>query len=234
MLPVFNPQSGKFLFHEKRHLVHTQGHWHKGIQANVIREEGNSFEILMQVRSDTVDIGKKKFDQSLATQMTIEDILSEENALHRGLQEELGISSYKKRVKMQGNIRIIKTYEDDWSKFNCEMLSLYILEVAPDALIKAHSPKIQSLEWVAWKDFLKRIDTNPTLFTKTAQFYFRTKEIRKEIELLSMQLIQEKLTGKISRLKNKSYLHIHYRNTKPKTYSFTKNSKSRKMLALDD
>lgn len=217
MLPVFNPQSGEFIFYEKRNLVHTRGHWHKGIQANIIKKKGNSFEILMQVRSAIVDVAKKKFDQSLATQMTYADALSEENALHRGLLEELGVNSYERKVKMQADIRIIKTYEDDWSTINCELISLFILEVSPDTFIKAYSPKIQSLEWVSWKNFLKRIETNPTVFTKTAQFYFRTKEIREEIESLSMQLIRGRLTKEKSQLTNKSYLHIHHRNSEPKT-----------------
>lgn len=228
IFPVFNPKSGEFLFHEKRHLIHTQGHWHRAIQANIIKKKGNSFEILMQVRSSMVDISKKKFDQSLATQMTVADMFSEENTLHRGLLEELGISSYKRKVKMQKDIRIIKTYENDLSKINHELLSLFILEVPPDTLIKAHSPKIQSLEWVSWKDFLKRIETNPTIFTKTAQFYFRTKEIRTEIESLSMQLIQGKLIREKPRLVNSFYLHINHRNTESKTYFLSKNLRNKK------
>lgn len=227
--PVFNPKSGEFLFHEKRHIIHTQGHWHKAIQANIIRQKGDNFEILMQIRSSVVDIGKEKFDQSLATQMTITDMFSEENTLHRGLLEELGIKSYKRKIKMQKNLQIIKTYDYDLSKINRELLSLFILEVSPNTHIKAHSPKIKALKWVSWKDFLKRIETNPTIFTKTAQFYFRTRAIREEIELLSMQLIQGKLKIEKPRLTNNFYLHIHNRNTKPKTYFLPKNLKEKQL-----
>jgi len=37
IFPIFHSISKKFLFHKERGLVHKHGDWHKGVQANIIR-----------------------------------------------------------------------------------------------------------------------------------------------------------------------------------------------------
>src|SRR5579859_4617026 len=98
LFPVFDEITAQYLGRMKdRSKVHTEGDWHKGIQANIIRAHGVSFDILMQTRSANVDIAKHRYDQSLATQMIDRDDLQEEKTFFRGLREELAIEKFRFR-----------------------------------------------------------------------------------------------------------------------------------------
>jgi len=219
LLPIFNPITGQFLFNQKRHLAHSNGHWHKGVQANIIRKSNKGFDILVQTRSNAVDIGKDKYDQSLATQMLNIDNFSEINTLRRGLLEELSIKEYEKIEKLNTTIFINKTYSEDEQKSNQEILSLYIVLVNTHT-IRPGSTKVNSLRWINWDDFLAFFNKNKKSFTKTSQFYFSTDEILKKIEYLSIKLINldENLPKDNKDLSKYVYLHINHKSKKPITY----------------
>jgi len=89
---VVDPISGKIIGKKTRSKVHRDGSWHRAVNAFVVRKNSKSeFEILVQERSKLVDLAQLKFDQSLATQVLIEDKDDTKKALIRGLREELGI-----------------------------------------------------------------------------------------------------------------------------------------------
>ncbi len=187
--PVFDPLTEDFIRYEERVRVHTTGDWHRGVQAHVVRPNNiGTFDILVQMRSEVVDIGKQKYDQSLATQMLREDGLSELAALYRGLSSELGIK-YFTYERFQAQMRIIKTYEEEIEARNRELISLYFVHVENGAQIGVLSSKTQQLLWVDWDSLLTFFETDPTQFTKTAQFYLGNPELRRNVAAATYQFL---------------------------------------------
>lgn len=187
LFPIFHPMTEEFIGYEERDLVHTKGSWHKGVQANIIRpNEKGSFDILLQLRSEVVDIGKNKYDQSLATQMIKEDNLSEEAALKRGLEQELGILKYRS-ISMPAKIRIIKQYKEQPEVDNREFVSLYIVVASQKP--QKRTKKIKELFWIEWQQFKTFFNQNCNNFTKTGQLYFSTPTIIEEMEKMSYAII---------------------------------------------
>jgi len=201
IFPIFDPITEDLLGYKERELVHRDGDWHRGIQANVYRNTEDGCEILVQRRSSIVDIGKGKLDQSLATQMIDKDALDEDRTLFRGLKYELGITRFHS-IKMKTTMRIVKTYDEQPGILNKELLSLYLVEIDAKKPVHAVSPKVQSLEWWSWKKFKAYFAKHPDHFTKTAQFYFGTPKILAMIEELMFTLFI---------LDNKQ-LEVHYDN----------------------
>lgn len=194
LFPTFDGLTREFLCYKERPLVHTEGDWHRGVQANVIRRNQNgNFDFLVQQRSGIVDLSKYKFDQSLATQMTVEDDLNEESTLHRGLRDELGICSYLAKKRINPDFQIVKTYEEDPNKLNREFISLYIVLVGIEQQISLGCEKIFSVRWMGWNEFLTFFEENPSAFTQTAQFYFSNPLILSLIEGASFSLIQDQM-----------------------------------------
>lgn len=189
LFPVFDPITEKFLYYKPRDLVHVQGDWHRGIQANIVRHDGrNSFEILVQKRSGSVDIGRYKLDQSLATQMLQADRLSPKRALRRGMQQELGVTEFKAK-QLDRQLRIIKTYKEHEGMLNRELLALFVVKLEDGEIPKICSPKTLELGWINWEDFIIFFRLNHDQFTKTAQFYFSSDELIVEMERLSRELL---------------------------------------------
>lgn len=210
LFPTFDPISKSFRYYKARHLVHTDGDWHIGIQANIIKKNNHgSFDILLQQRSSIVDIAKYKYDQSLATQMIKDDNLSITSALKRGLSEELGIERYR-CMKLDTNIYIIKTYDEDRDILNREIIHLFIVTVDPDEDIKTTNPKVLKLGWMSWDIFKDFYNYQKEIFTKTAQFYFSTSEILSTIEKISYTIINS--VDDIDRnrtLMDRTFFHIN-------------------------
>lgn len=195
VLPVFEPINGSFSHYQDRSKVHAAGDWHKGIQAHVVRpNNARTFDVLIQVRSNEVDIGKGRYDQSLATQMLKEDNLSEFAALRRGLSTELGIHDFTQE-KLEVELRIIKTYQQEVEVLNREMLSLFLVHVSEGAQIASLSSKIEQLLWVDWDSLIGFFETNPSQFTKTAQFYLGNPLLRKNIESATYRFLEVPKTG---------------------------------------
>jgi len=181
LFPIFDETTEQYLGMKERNKVHTEGDWHKGIQANIIRAHGASFDILMQTRSANVDIAKHRYDQSLATQMIDRDDLQEEKTLFRGLREELAIEKFRFR-QIISRAKVQKTYEYDLEKRNNEIISLYLVEVNAGESITINSEKTAKIEWLPWDSFLAFYEANHNNFCKTVQFYLGDAQLRQEIE----------------------------------------------------
>ena len=106
---IYNDEGNKVGVKD-RYSIHRNGDWHRGVQLNLVCENF----LLMQKRSDTVDIAKGLFDQTLATQLIVEDEEDEIKALSRGLREEIGIDIATLNIeRIAGPKKIIKRYEYD-------------------------------------------------------------------------------------------------------------------------
>lgn len=223
LFPIFNPITNQFIDYKDRYHVHRDGDWHVGIQANIIIKKLNTFDILIQERSSEVDIGLNKFDQSLATQMSLLDNLSPELTLKRGLMLELGITKYEYR-KIPNRLFIIKKYNSQREMFNREILHMFIVKIEDISQINISTTKIKSLYRMEWKYFLDFFNENKNKFTKTSQFYFSNKKILKNIKK-----IQEDLANSsVPRVLDDSYgiIHINKSNREKKSYLFNKDKLS--------
>lgn len=184
IFPVFDPVTEEFLCHKPRELVHTEGDWHRGVQANIIRpNDKGTFDVLLQERSGVVDIGRHKYDQSLATQMLAADVLDRDSALDRGLLCELGVTDYSAH-RLPLSLRIVKTYPEHPGTLNRELIDLYIVRV-PKEQITAITPKVKRLKWMEWSELLAFFSAHPHRFTKTGQFYFSDETLLPLIETSS-------------------------------------------------
>lgn len=180
LIDVIDPLSEKKLFTTEREVVHRDGGWHMAIQANIIRERNSVLEILVQKRSDKVDIAKNCVDQSMAVQMIHGENLIEE-ALVRGLGEELGLSDgdYEYvQFNKEGKFRIKKRYAYDSNLKNNEVLKLFIVVLKKDAVV--NSPKVSSIYWLPWNEFVDL--TKKANSTKTVRMYTWESKIKDPLE----------------------------------------------------
>lgn len=187
LFPIFDVGLRQHIGYRRRAEVHAQGLWHQGVQAYVVREtESGKLQVLVQQRSDAdaVDISKSKYDQSLATQMIKQDGLNIETTLKRGMKTELNVDEKDMQfiqVGQAGWLRVLKKYEEQPDVDNRELISLFLVKVRPEAL-RAASPKVNSLQWMDWDDYVRRVHEQPERFTKTARFYVVDPVIRQETE----------------------------------------------------
>lgn len=159
----FYSEDGVRLGIKSREQVHHDGSWHRGVQLNLV----NRGRLLLQRRSDNVDIAKGLFDQSLATQLIVEDNENDILALKRGLLTELGINIEELDIKhVAGPRQVVKTYDYDPTLYNREFVTLYQAEL-PMAQIFPKGLKVAELSWVAIPEIKKIATSNPDQFTKT-------------------------------------------------------------------
>lgn len=235
IFPVFEPINGNFLHYQDRIKVHTIGDWHKGIQAHVVRpNNAGTFDVLIQVRSTEVDISKGRYDQSLATQMLKEDNLSEFATLCRGLSTELGIHDFTQE-KLEVELRIIKTYQQEVEVLNREMLSLFLVHVSEDAQIASLSSKIEQLLWVDWDSLIEFFENNPSQFTKTAQFYLGNPLLRKNIESATYRFLEVPMTeSPTTNLADSILLHVDLAEQPAQTFVHSKHDTCSLQRALEE
>lgn len=149
---------------KERKFVHLHGDWHKGIQLNIICND----EILLQRRSEEVDIGKNLIDQSLATQLIVDDEEDEIKALIRGLREELGITPDLEKIRrVVSNKKITKRYEYDSSLYNREFVALFEWHLNEKKDFYPNSNKVRDVFWMKIEEVKKAAEENPWGFTKT-------------------------------------------------------------------
>lgn len=148
---------------KERDVVHHDGSWHKGVQLNIFCAD----KLLIQQRSLGVDIAKGLYDQSLATQLSVEDDEDETLAISRGLQEELGLIWITGIKHVAGPRKIVKTYDYDTSLFNREFVSLYQVRLPKEIEVFPNSNKVLSVRWVPLSCIRLLASEHPNHFTKT-------------------------------------------------------------------
>ncbi len=188
--PVFDPITLDVKDTVERKKVHSIGHWHRGVQAHLVKKTKKGFSIFIQRRSKHVDINKYKLDQSLATQMIQEDEVNLYRTLQRGLKEELNITEYNAKM-LPFNFRIIKRYANDPSVVNKEILSLFLVESLQEPNY-SHCKKISEGYWLPWDDFLRLFFKNTQEFTKTSSMYFQHPDILEYIEKATIDFLSNK------------------------------------------
>ena len=195
--PIFDPITLVHTANFPRDVVHHRGYWHKGIQANLIRKNSQgTFDIFVQIRSDMVDIGKCKFDQSLATQMIGKDNLDEETCLRRGLEEELSITQCT-YVHLPLHLRVMKQYAEYPDVINREIISLYLVQ-SNQSPNYARCKRIKKGYWQEWKSFVNAVQKTKNKFTKTVQMYILFEEIRNYIEENSYSFLSDNKLNKMN------------------------------------
>ena len=152
-----------------RHSVHRDGNWHRAVQLNLY----HNGLLLMQKRSQQVDIAKTLFDQSLATQLLVSDNENDMSALKRGSREELGIDIITLDIKyVAGPKKMDKHYEYDPNLHNREFVSLYQANL-PSQKVVASNPKVDSLFWIPVEKVKRMTIRNPENFTKTFTMWLK-------------------------------------------------------------
>jgi len=210
IFPIIDPETSKIIGHKSRYQVHTDGDWHMGIQVNIIRVKKNGEpEILIQERSDLVDISSGKLDQSLATQMLIEDNGDKKKSLSRGLKEELGMTldrDVKELVEIgsAGSFRISKTYSENPDVYNREVNSLFLI-FTDRKIVSPQSPRVKKTYWMPLEDFKDLVSLNPDRFTKTARFYFINEDLYQFTRQIINQFIHKQKINKKLKFKSEFF-----------------------------
>lgn len=148
---------------KERGVVHHDGSWHRGVQLNIFCAD----KLLIQQRSFKVDIAKGLYDQSLATQLSVEDGEDETLAISRGLQEELGLVVVLSITHIAGPVKIIKTYDYDKSLLNREFVSLYQIRVPQQLDVTPNLEKVLSVQWLPLNLVKLLASEHPERFSKT-------------------------------------------------------------------
>lgn len=174
-----------------RSVVHRDGSFHIGLQAYIIAVINDVPMLLVNRRSNAVDISPLKYDQ-VAIQMLMEDNLDFDVALSRGLREEVGITQYEAIAVNDTRIKIVKKYSERPDLYNREYVKLFFVTVSSTALsqVSIKTPKLLELLWIPFHEYVSRIYANPTSFTKTAQFYVFNPPLLKLAEQFVAQLTQ--------------------------------------------
>ena len=185
LIPVVDAAIGHLIGYKDRRTVHSEGDFHIGIQAYVVRinEQGQT-EVLVQKRSGIVDISKGQFDQSLATQILAKDGGALRGALIRGLREELEVREDEIEIApcgLQAELKVYKKYSDDPDLYNREFICLNFVRVKRKD-IQSKNPKVDHLLWMTWSDYISHMRAHPENFTKTAWFYVMNPDILRQTE----------------------------------------------------
>jgi len=175
IFPTVNVNTWKPQGEIQRSTVHKDGVWHFGIQAIILQKDSqNNIFTLTQTRSETVDLSQTKVDQSLATQMIVEDQCDPVKTLRRGLANELSVDLDKCRyveiLKDKKKV-ITKTYSSNLHAHNREIVYLFLVELGSDAKIIPNMFKIKKTEWVSWSSFVLSSKLHPSNYTKTLRLY---------------------------------------------------------------
>lgn len=206
IFPILDPQTWKVIGFKERSLVHRDGDWHLGLQAYIFRQRPNKpLEVLIQKRSQSVDISGGMFDQSIAIQMTQEDKFDPIACLRRGLKHELGLDLNNLKYKSILDdicLTIVKTYDQSPSLLNRERTKLYLIHCNGNE-IHPNSECVDDILWIPWSKMFAWKRSNPGLFTKTARFYTVDPIVSKEIELSVQDFVKNSNSPKKDDLPDK-------------------------------
>lgn len=165
--------------------VHEDGDWHMAVTAFIFRVNlAGKIEVLIQERSEYVDIAQKHFDQSLATQLLLEDENDTEMALFRGLKEELDLHNDDiHQIQLwntPGSVYISKQYKYNPELWNREIVSNYLIQIKYDAKMSGNF-KVLGLEWLPWEEVCNLVRVRPNKFTKSVRLYCVCSDIANDI-----------------------------------------------------
>lgn len=182
---VIDPVNLKGKSRKNRLLVHTNGDWHMAATAFVVRDSSDvGLEVLVQTRSNFVDIACGASDQSVATQLLVQDGEDTEVAIRRGLSEELGIEHDElKQLVMwneMGSAYVVKKYADDPTLWNREIVVNYVATLAEGTDMQTNF-KVAGYEWLPWEVFVNLVRSHPSTFTKTARMYCANNRLVSEL-----------------------------------------------------
>jgi len=187
LIDIIDPTNGKIIGVADRKKIHKSGDWHVAVHGNIIRNHQGSMQILVQKRSDKVDIAKNYFDQSVAIQ-AISGERNLDNILLRGLKEELGLKKEDVefvRFNKNGKLLIEKKYEYDKSLKNNEKAHLYLIKTFKNP--KPVSERVRTVEWMDWLDFIQL--SHRKNCTKSVRMYTHENRLRKSLEKAMFQFL---------------------------------------------
>lgn len=203
------PKTKLSQFRGNRNDVHKKGWWHYGVLTNLIRIDSNgNLQILIQKRSNTVDIAKVKYDQSLATQILFSD-KNKRESFYRGIKEELNINSTDiefVEFLPKSNFYIIKEYIDENNIINKEKIFLFVAKLKKKINIKSNCNRVISTKWIDWEQFVNDILKHPSNYTKTVRFFIKNVILRNRLEKFMINFINNNIDKKV----NSSKLNILY------------------------
>lgn len=208
---IYDPVSLDKIDQKLRVNVHSEGDWHLAVTAFIFRlGKDNEVEVLVQERSQYVDIAQKHFDQSLATQLIVEDQGDTEVALRRGLIEELNIND-KHIMKIfkwndPGDIYISKQYIDNPELWNREIVVNYCVMISPHVVIE-NNFKVKGIEWLPWPEFCDLVRMQPNNFTKSVRMYAVADSAASELNKVMYAMAHEETPKKFS--KKMFYLSLY-------------------------
>lgn len=208
---VYDPKTYLEIGQKYRVNVHSEGDWHLAVTGFVFRKNTQGeLEVLVQERSQYVDIAQKHFDQSIATQLILEDGGDTDTALKRGLLEELNIErkdiiSYFKCNEI-GDIYISKQYAENPELWNREIVVNYCVLVKDDIKIE-NNFKVNAIEWIPWSEFCDLVRMQPNNFTKSVRIYAVADSISTELYKIMNLIINGEEPIKLKRRIN--YLSLY-------------------------
>lgn len=161
--------------YKDRARTHINGDFHIGIQSYIFTiDDFGHPKVLVTHRSNRVDISRSKYDQ-IAIQMLEEDEQDFDKALTRGLHAELGINRCEyEAISLDGvELKIVKKYKEEANLYNREYIKLFFVYLTNSIAkkITIRTPKLKSLSWLSFEEYVSTVQEDPLLFTKTAQFY---------------------------------------------------------------
>ena len=203
------PKSELSQFKGDRNKVHNKGWWHYGVITNLIRvNSSGNLQILVQKRSNIVDIAKVKYDQSLATQMLFSD-QNKKRAFHRGIKEELNLNPTDIEFiefLPQSNFYIIKEYINENNITNREKISLFVVKLKKEIVVETNCKRVTCIKWIDWNKFVDDISNRPSNYTKTVRFFIKNVILRNRLEKFMINF----LNGNSYKKLNSSKLNILY------------------------
>jgi len=174
------------IMRKKRSIVHREGDFHQGAQAFIVRQgDRGQIQVLLQRRSST-DIASGQWDHSIATQFLPNDGYNPEQAIRRGLSEELGIeeSNIKSLRLLTDKVQLLaaKRYSENAKLFNREFIDFLIIELRDQKEIQPNHQKVAEVRWVDLEVFNEAIQASPDSYTKNVRFYVLNSVLRGHIE----------------------------------------------------
>ncbi|HPS37346.1 MAG TPA: response regulator, partial [Candidatus Omnitrophota bacterium] len=176
-LPVVDPATRTSVAVEERAIVHREGLWHESLQGFIFRKspEGR-LQVLRRQRSQSVHLGKGRFDLSVQALYQPKDRGSFEKVLRRALKEQYGLEDggfQFMQIRTAGWLRTHSRYKEDPSIHSRQFASLGAIFLTPEAEknLRVTDPRVGSIDWVDWEDYVGDARNRPEVYFNDALFY---------------------------------------------------------------